>query len=75
MSILKITGQRKMNAAQGVTPSTGACFCIGKQNGEPFCPCMMRQKEQEKCVFDALPEDMKNQPLHLACFCPKCTPR
>lgn len=21
----------------------GACFCMGPQNGEPFCPCKMRQ--------------------------------
>ncbi len=20
-----------------------ACFCIGPQNGEPYCPCKMRQ--------------------------------
>jgi len=19
------------------------CFCIGRQNGEPYCPCMMRE--------------------------------
>lgn len=22
-----------------------ACFCIGPQNGEPLCPCMMDQVE------------------------------
>lgn len=20
-----------------------ACFCIGPQNGEPYCPCQMRE--------------------------------
>lgn len=23
-------------------PTTHACFCIGPQNGQPLCPCMMR---------------------------------
>lgn len=21
---------------------TGACFCVGPQNGQPLCPCRMR---------------------------------
>ena len=25
-------------------PISNACYCIGPQNGEPFCPCMMRAK-------------------------------
>lgn len=40
------------------------CFCIGRQNGEPYCPCVMREKgiikrngkwiEPEKAVGDVL---------------------
>lgn len=22
------------------------CFCMGPQNGEPFCPCKMRQMKE-----------------------------
>lgn len=25
-----------------------ACGCIGPQNGEPYCPCMMRAKQVYK---------------------------
>lgn len=26
--------------------SSAACFCVGPQNGEPMCPCMMRNVER-----------------------------
>lgn len=25
-------------------PDGMLCFCVGKQNGEPYCPCMMKAK-------------------------------
>lgn len=25
-----------------------ACFCIGPQNGEPYCPCRMRQEDYKE---------------------------
>lgn len=28
-----------------VPADSRACFCIGPQNGEPLCPCMMEQVE------------------------------
>lgn len=43
----------------------GACFCMGPQNGEPFCPCIMRERgiikrdgkwiEPEKVIGDVMP--------------------
>lgn len=24
--------------------ASSACFCMGPQDGEPFCPCLMRSK-------------------------------
>lgn len=27
---------------------SGPCFCVGPQNGEESCPCVMRGKEQEQ---------------------------
>ena len=25
----------------------GGCFCIGRQNGEPLCPCRMREMKKK----------------------------
>jgi hypothetical protein len=27
----------------GAGPRVRACFCVGPQNGEPYCPCRMRE--------------------------------
>ena len=27
---------------------SGACACLGQQNGEPFCPCQMRRIAESK---------------------------
>lgn len=29
-------------------PAPRACFCIGRQNGEPACPCRMRAMARER---------------------------
>ena len=64
----------------------GLCHCIGPQNNQPFCPCMMRDFIELQqissplnidnpsigCAFDGLNPD---KAYALACFCPKCTPR
>jgi hypothetical protein len=41
-----------------------ACFCIGPQNGEPLCPCMMRGRaiERSKMREEILAEIEANKP-------------
>ena len=29
-----------------------ACFCIGPQNGEPYCPCRMRERRDRSGFMD-----------------------
>ena len=42
--------------------STVACNCVGPQNGEPECPCMMpayRQRKAEREAWEREQERMK----------------
>ncbi len=37
-----------INGTSNQTVYSNPCFCIGKQNGEPYCPCEMRSKKVYK---------------------------
>jgi hypothetical protein len=36
----------------------GACFCIGPQNGEPKCPCQMRNVSMVNGRYVTRPRDL-----------------
>jgi hypothetical protein len=40
--------QRCLNRDKADAMEYHPCFCVGKQNGEPYCPCVMRQKNVRK---------------------------
>jgi hypothetical protein len=51
----------------GSTPAmeTRACNCIGPQNGDPVCPCMMPEHNRRKMADWALEVFMgKHKPRH-----------
>lgn len=39
-----MTKAKSLNAISGYPRGSHACCCIGKQGGEPFCPCEMRAR-------------------------------
>jgi hypothetical protein len=39
-----MTDKAKSWTSEGYRGSVQSCFCIGPQNCEPYCPCMMRAK-------------------------------
>jgi len=42
-----------------------SCFCVGPQNGEPLCPCQMRNVVQINGEFYRV-EKLKPQPERIA---------
>lgn len=47
--------------------TSGACGCLGPQNGEPLCPCQMRAAREHLKVPGAFPA-----PVPMGWTCPKC---
>ena len=69
-----------INQTEGKTmTSIHACNCIGPQNGEPLCPCMMRgvikrdgryiRPEQD---LGPVPDTIFGVPVVVRNFCPRC---
>jgi len=49
------------------------CFCIGPQNGDPLCPCMMRaQNEEAATEYRGRPRRGVAIPAQSGWACPKC---
>lgn len=46
--IKKDMWQQKPKMWQERLDEPRACFCIGPQDGEPLCPCMMRNRQRER---------------------------
>lgn len=52
-----------LNVSEGLKP----CFCVGPQNGDPHCPCVMRARK----IAGA--DDMKTFVVaQRGWICPKC---
>jgi hypothetical protein len=44
----QITACHRRIAEQESLNPTGACACVGPQNGEKLCPCAMRRAQETK---------------------------
>jgi hypothetical protein len=38
--------------------SPGPCYCIGPQEGEPLCPCLMKQVGVKNSKYVTLEQDL-----------------